>query len=1078
MRPSWGEQRMDGMLGGYLRAGLMASSAIVCVATATPALAQTRNFNVTEQNASSGVAQFARQADIQLLISARDAQGRRTNAVRGAMPVEAGLQRLLAGTGLRAQATGAQTFSVVPIAGEAAAAGASAGNESVDPGAVSEILVIGSRSQNVDIARSEDASQPYVVFDRAEIERTPADNLEDFLRRRLPQNTQASSNAQGFVDGSGASSVVTQNNVSQINLRGLGVDETLILIDGRRAPRVANLPGPSASFGQTDINGIPLSAIERIEILPSTAGGIYGGGATGGVINIVRRRDYTGIDARVGYEGTFRGGGETFRAELSGGFTPDSGNTQVTFSASYSNSRPLYAGDNDLARRARERFYSIPTNIAAPLGATPNIVAQSVFDIPCIQSGRPIGECQVTPNLVLDPALGGIALNSPFTSVPLGYLGVSSDNGAALVANAGRYNLDLFDGPGGSREPLRNNPQIWSANLNLRREVTSSLDIFADLSFSENQGRATAAVGGLSSITLPASAPNNPFQQNILVQIPIGIEGLLRSRSRTKSALGGFIWRIAEDWALTGEYSWGQSTLSARNDNPTVNSALYQSSIRNGALNPIVDLATVGFDVTSFLVPAAGRFGPVTSVTDSVSARASGTLLHLPGGRITLSALAERRSEELREFSNVTGVTAAPSTSVTTGARQVVDSAYAEANVPFVTSRNARPGFQLLEFTAALRFDRYRTRVTLPALYFIAPGAEPPPLEIRSSAQEALSYTLAARWSPIEDIIVRGSYATGVLPPNLPQLSPGAPSQADTNNLFGTFDPRRGNEQLAIGGLVERISGGNLDVRPERSRSFSVGLIATPGFLPGLRLSFDATLIRKRDEIRALSILELLTNEDVFSTLVVRAPLTPEDQALGFTAGRIISLRTVSTNFARTDITSFDLSADYRIESRSAGLFHIYAIVTHQSDLKLRLLAADPLRNFVGFAGGPLSWRGNAGVNWTVGSLDIGWNAQFYDSYSVRRAVDPNDSGSNDNVARQGSERIPSQIYHDLNVRYRFGDSISSVLRGVELSAGVQNLFDSRPPVRATGAAVGTYSAYGDPRLRRYTLSLRRSFGR
>src|SRR5207237_8614471 len=131
----------------------------------------------------------------------------------------------------------------------------------------------GSRSQNIDIRRTQNDAQPYVVFNSKDIERSGAATAEEFLKQRLTANSVTETASQGFdtplgLNGGGASA---------INLRGLGANETLVLIDGRRvAPSYVQALG-----GQPDINGIPVSAIDRVEVLPTSASAIYGGVAMG-----------------------------------------------------------------------------------------------------------------------------------------------------------------------------------------------------------------------------------------------------------------------------------------------------------------------------------------------------------------------------------------------------------------------------------------------------------------------------------------------------------------------------------------------------------------------------------------------------------------------------------------------------------------------------------------------------------------------------------------------------------------------------------------------------------------------------
>src|SRR5690606_34810404 len=133
-----------------------------------------------------------------------------------------------------------------------------------DDKGIPEMLVSGQRSLNADIPRSQDGVQPYVIFDEEQIERSMAANLGDFLIARLPMNTEttAASQKSGFGTEHFANS-------SSINLRGLGANQTLILVNGRRIPGLNSIFF-GGSFKQSDINGIALSSVKRIEVLPST----------------------------------------------------------------------------------------------------------------------------------------------------------------------------------------------------------------------------------------------------------------------------------------------------------------------------------------------------------------------------------------------------------------------------------------------------------------------------------------------------------------------------------------------------------------------------------------------------------------------------------------------------------------------------------------------------------------------------------------------------------------------------------------------------------------------------------------
>src|SRR3546814_3833208 len=163
----------------------------------------------------------------------------------------------------------------------------------------------------------------------------------DFLLKRLSSNTYATTTSQ-----SGNS----RGDKSAINLRGLGENQTLILVDGRR------LSSLSAGFspGQPNLNGIPLAAVERIEVLPTTASAIYGGSATGGVINVVLRRGYEGGEVSVSHDNSFDTDSSINRVDFTYGFSLGQDRTTVMPNGSWSEANFLLNRDRDFFTRGME----------------------------------------------------------------------------------------------------------------------------------------------------------------------------------------------------------------------------------------------------------------------------------------------------------------------------------------------------------------------------------------------------------------------------------------------------------------------------------------------------------------------------------------------------------------------------------------------------------------------------------------------------------------------------------------------------------------------------------------------------
>lgn len=1040
-------------------------SATALMATTAPAYAQQaearRDFNIRAQPLASALNEFSRQSDIVVTAPARLTRQRSAPAVRGSYTPREALQALLSGSGLTYRAGRGGTFIIeqgTPAQGEAAAGSAPAESERAAAGATPEILVIGRRTINADIRRTEDDAQPYVTFDAEQIEQSAAGNVEDFLRTRLPMNTQRGT----FTQDGGANAA--NGNQSRFNLRGLGANQTLILVDGRRMPGINNF----GDFAQPDINGIPLAAIERIEVLPSTASGIYGGGATGGVINIITRKDYTGVDVGITYRSPFEGGGASRRLDFSGGLSLNGGRTSILLAASYADADPLRTSDRDFAARARS--LQLANNPAAfltpatpPIGFTSNIRSQN------------------GSNLVLD---NGTPLNSPRTFVPIGYAGPSTDGGAALVANAGLYNLDIPDTLQGGRVSLLNDPTVWSATLNIRHAFSTRVEVFLDLSHSDNRGH---ALGGLISdvVTLPANAPNNPFTTPINVRFsPTGLIAPIVSASETTRAVGGVIVRLPREWTVSADLAWNRSRFTQTSTNPILGDPdgagpglPFATDLTNGTLDVLRDLNAFPLDYAPYLFPSPNQFsGPVDTVLLDATLRVSGPVLRLPAGPVTLSALFERREEDLKDvlFDTGPGAAAASRFRLTAAASQNVNSYYLETRVPLFSSANALPLLRELELQASVRHDTYETRLPAPAFVFSSAREGPfPPVTYNTNNVEGTGYTVGVRYSPIRDLVLRASYGTGFLPPSVTQLRPSLPSPPVTLTLV---DPKRGGVSSTF--VVDLFSGGNLDLVPEESESWSIGGILTPRFLPGLRLSVDYTRIEKTDEISGIVLAQILSLEDDLPGRVTRAPLTDADRALGFTGGVITSIDTRAVNIARTRVEAYDFQADYTLRTERLGTFHLYAVATWQPHFQRQTTARSAAVDSVGFSNGQLEWRGNAGLNWESGPWTLGWNAQYYGSYRPWAATDA-PATINAVVLNQGSDTIPSQTYHDVFLRYRFGADARFphvAFANTEILLGIQNIFDQSPPILASTGTTGGYSTYGDPRLRRFSISVRKHF--
>ncbi len=949
---------------------------------------------------------------------------------------------------------------------------------------------------NMDLPRTSDDVQPYTIINQAAIQQSNRGDLEDFLKDQITQNATAQANTQ-FVAGVGGSQL---GQTSQVNLRGLGTLQTLILVDGHRIAGVTRSQLGVTQF-QPDINSIPFGAIDHIEVLPSSASGIYGSSAVGGVVNVVLKKNYDSGELDASYQNAFTGHGPHGSISINEGFAIGK-KTHVNIIASLSAGRSLLLEDRSFVRdnfaramtNAPALFYSNTAPFAS--GATPNIALYT-----------PAVNGYVNPSNTSLTLKNGVSLNSLTTYIPPGTSPTTPADvlSSGLIANAGQYNLNLAPSVyRGFKTPLVSTPRNQSLYGSINHDLTPNLNVYANYTYNFNGINApwvplANSVASTVTFTVPGNAPTNPFQQNVLISMPVGTDqqGFGYYYTQTHTFTAGAIAKLPGDWQLASDWTWSESWFNEDYQLATFSSTTNYGAdavlLYKGVVNPFVDLVKYPQNIRQ----SYGEWKQIfpTVLTD-FNVRASGTVPSpIPGGKpIRLAIGLETRSDaspggyQKGVFPpGLPGIPVDPTkigygttsqSDINYDNKQITNSAYIEAQIPIVTAKNAIPFVQSLQFQAAARIEAFDVLLN-PGSTFIFPDTKPvvtivnTPYIYSERKYQSSNPTFGAKYSPVKTLSFRASYASAFAPPTYAQLA-----VTRDQNTFATLpfvDPLNGATYTA-----SRNSStlGNTDLVPSTTKAFNLGAIWEPeGVLSGLRVDLEFFQINVSNLIINPNA-QLIVSSPSLQKYVTRDPIT----------GRVTDLIYQYVQVAKQYTDGFDFSVDYR-KKTAVGTFNFHSGATIVEHLKRPPAPGGPMVEYVGFvnSGGVDKFKGNATLSWYSGRhWTVSWNTTYWGRYKQTDAPsDPEYLGASTykpittQILPQGANFIPSQMYHNLNVSYAFEDSkrFKHIFNGTTLSVGINDIFNTAPPYDANVTYQPFYySPFGNVLLRNYVVKIRKEF--
>ena len=868
------------------------------------------------------------------------------------------------------------------------------------------VEITGSSIRRVDA----ETALPVQIISREEIQRSGVTSTEELL------NTITSASTGGGITNSSGAGLSTYGQ-SSVSLRGLGSQRTLVLVNGRRL-------APFATDGTAvNVNAIPIAAIERIEVLKDGASSLYGSDAMAGVVNFIMRKQFQGIELAAGYgTPTHKGGGQNTNASITGGIG-DGERFSAVLSAAIEKDKALFAKDRWFSATGNRFPYftagatgqgniegaitgTYPndrfTGAAGP-GPQPGAPVTGFGASPGTGYGNPLALANQCESILMfknfsPPATTKRAPYCAFDSaafvglIPERKLMNLSGNGSFKISPA----IELFGDVLWSKSTVAQSFQpspLRRSFLVTDTAITDAGQEPALLIFPSNPNYPTAyltQMGYTNLIGKPLAITSRVFDfggrqssdEAKQWRGTVGVKGTIAKQeyeiavSQNESTVAG---------AVTGGY-FSQKAYAAIINNPANN---WNPWVAGGAQTGA--LAT--------LLKAAEYKGPTLdakSKTTSFDATLRGDLFAVPGGTAQYAAGAQ-----VQKLSLLTAPSAALGTGDIAGLGgsvppvdkdRRITSFFAEVNVPITKQ---------LELNGSARHDKY------------------------NDVGGSTTYKANARYQPTQALLFRGSFGTGFRAPSLFDLW--TPQTVGTSEQFN--DPGTNQTNLQ----VNAIGGGNPNVKPEKSKQWSLGMVLSP--TNNLSLGLDWFNYRITNILATPSAQEIVSH--------FRAG-DPAYQSLVVLAGNDVdTVKEIISNVGSAAVTGFDVFGTYR-QPLAVGRMDVAFNGTYMNRFDVTSPGGD-VSHEVGtivqpdgspvISTGPvtgqgvvLRWKHNLTFAYTLNQ----WTAALTQHYTARYR------GGND--LNGNPTYVGAYSVFDLSLGY-------TGIKDLNLIIGAKNVFDKQPPI-------------------------------
>lgn len=856
-------------------------------------------------------------------------------------------------------------------AGFGFAGNALAQTQDVQQAPIARVEITGSAIKRIDA----ETAVPVTVMRAEDLKREGITTIEQVMANlSVSQAQQTSSQAVGSSTGG----------ASFADLRGIGANKTLVLLNGRR---LANNAYDSSA---PDLNMIPFAALERVEVLRDGASSLYGSDAVGGVINFITKKNFQGGVISAGIDSPQHPGGRGYNANVAYGFG-DLDTNGWNVSAVFDHQEQNHVAGTE--RSYNKRFTGGLSSSTFPAnyyqgGASTNPVAPSCAGgVATIPNGK--GACFMTTSSFVDYVPRSIRDSGLFRGtlkLPGGHeLGVEYLTSQSVVATqiapvpyGGLYMNRLL--PSGAPNPF------YPTNASLSPTYTE--DYMPD---GVQPGFIHVRWRDMPNGVRQDKNTNN--QQRLVVSLQGNIAG----------------------WDYDTAASWNENRVKERLIGYS-NGDIISQGVLNGVINPFGDQTAAG----TALLNSAGLEGEImhargqSTTLDFHASRELGDWLKAGRG-VGLAVGAQAGYDKFTQAANpefaakVIASTGIDPATYNSGTRHTY-AAYGELNVPILKT---------LDVTVSARYDKYS--------------------DFGTSTNPKVSF----RFQPVDAVLFRGSYSTGFRAPSLYDIH-SAQTITNTGNTYNDpvncpgGNPIPGKSASAnCSQQFQALLGGNNNLQPEKAKNATIGVMIEP--IKDLSVGVDIWAISLRNSIGNLSQDFIFGNPTKYAALYHRnqagdlsidGSQCPNPITCGYIDDRTQNLGGTITN-------GVDLSLNYRLRTRGFGTFTLASNATWVHKYQFQNENGGTWNQNIGIyapegTGPVFRWQNTTNLIWSKDQMSAGLTARYKTGY-----IDQ----VNENVNNQpAGYRVPSYTTFDGYVAW-------NEKKGLGLTVGVRNLFDRNPPL-------------------------------